>query len=326
MNARLDYYIIIVFTFAISLLSCKSKAQDSNARQIEEAVLQHDKNDEKLFSEKDLVSRLKELASDKYEGRKTGEKGNILARGFIIEEFKKLEVLPIKESYKQSFDFEFKNKEYPHTGVNILGKIMGTKYPDRYIVISAHYDHLGIIKNKIYNGADDNASGVSALISFAEFFKKNPPKHSVILAAFDAEELGLAGAKYFTENTQVPVENIVLNINMDMISRNINNELYVVGARYNDELSKVVKNFKNPTNIKLSQGHDGTDGKLDWTKSSDHEPFHKKGIPFLYFGEEDHPDYHKDTDEFANVMPMFYVNAVKLIISMFTNIDIVLRH
>src|SRR5690606_18370697 len=101
--------------------------------------------------------------------------------------------------------------------LNVLGWIKGTENPDSFIVISAHYDHEGVKKGIIYNGADDNASGVSALFSFAEYFKSNPPKHSVILAAFDAEELGLRGSKYFVENPIVPLEKIRLNINLDMV-------------------------------------------------------------------------------------------------------------
>ncbi|MEW7277979.1 M28 family peptidase [Aquimarina sp. 2201CG1-2-11] len=316
---------VLIFVILVSFLSCKSKAQEKTETETsKETSISQKEEITSLFDEAALITRLKELSSDRYEGRKTGEKGNALARTFIINEFKKLNVLPIKDSFEQSFNFSHKNKEYPHAGINVLGKIAGTVHPDKYIVVSAHYDHLGIINDKIYNGADDNASGVAALVSFAEYFKKNPPKHTVILAAFDAEELGLAGAKYFVENMPIAKDDIVLNINMDMISRNINNELYVVGARYNDILKSVLKDFKNPTDIKLSQGHDGSDGKDDWTKASDHGPFHNIDIPFLYFGEEDHPDYHKHTDEFKGVMPVFYTKVVKLIISVFAEVDVTL--
>ena len=78
-----------------------------------------------------------------------------------------------------------------------MGKITGTKYPDSYLVLSAHYDHLGIRRGNIYNGADDNASGTVALLALAQYFRENPPKHSIIFAFFDAEELGLKGADRF---------------------------------------------------------------------------------------------------------------------------------
>ena len=113
----------------------------------------------------------------------------------------------------------------------------------------------------------------------------------------------------------------ILNINMDMISRSAKDELYVVGSRYNKSLKTLIDAFENPTTSKLSQGHDGTDGKQDWTMSSDHGPFHKAKIPFLYFGNEDHIAYHKPTDVFEDITPEFYKNSVKIILSVVEAID-----
>ena len=168
-----------------------------------------------------------------------------------------------------------------YNGVNVLAEIKGTTTPEKYVVISAHYDHLGIRNNIVYNGADDNASGVSALIAFAEYLSKNPPKHSVIFAAFDAEELGLNGAKHFVST--INKSKVILNINMDMISRSKKNELYVSGARYHKPLKNILDSYENPTSTTLIQGHDGTDGKQDWSISSDHGPFHLANIPFFIF-------------------------------------------
>ncbi|WP_179344480.1 M20/M25/M40 family metallo-hydrolase [Winogradskyella ursingii] len=269
------------------------------------------------FNEKELLDRLETLSSDKFEGRRTGEKGNDSARAYIIEQFKSLNV----EGYNSNFEhpFSFENRMGQFDATNILVEIKGSQQPEKYIVISAHYDHLGISNGKIYNGADDDASGVSALLAFAEYFKENPPKHSVVLAAFDAEELGLQGAKHFVETFDK--EKILVNLNMDMISRSDKNELYVVGGRYNETLQKIISGFNNPTSTKLLEGHDGTDGKQDWTMSSDHGPFYKADLPFLYFGNEDHAAYHKPTDDFEDITPGFYKNAVKIIISVFEDID-----
>jgi Zn-dependent M28 family amino/carboxypeptidase len=206
--------------------------------------------------------------------------------------------------------------------VNVLGYIKGSKHHEDYIVISAHYDHEGIKNNQIYNGADDDASGIAALFAFAEYFEKHPPEHSVILAAFDAEELGLTGSRYYVNNTIVPLEHIKLNINMDMISRNSNNELYVVGTAFNNTLRTVISNFETEKDLSLLMGHDGKDGLENWTNSSDHAPFHKVNIPFLYFGVEDHPDYHQPTDDYENIHPEFYKKAVNTIISIFSTIDV----
>ncbi|HEY5688502.1 MAG TPA: M28 family peptidase, partial [Yeosuana sp.] len=251
--------------------------------------------------------------------RRTGTQGAIKAQKYIIDQFQKLEILTLGKKFEQPFNFTNDRKQYD--AVNILGLIMGTEKPEKYIVISAHYDHEGIKKGDIYNGADDNASGISALFSFAEYFKNNPPKHSVILAAFDGEELGLQGSKYFVNHSIIPSKEIIFNLNMDMISRSDNNELFAVGTSYNETLKQLIQNFKQTENVQLLTGHDGLDGKEDWTNSSDHASFHNKGIPFLYFGVDDHEDYHTPNDDYENIQPEFYKESVKLIMAVFNKID-----
>lgn len=280
---------------------------------------QAEPNEHSSFNEKALLKHVKSLSSDAFEGRRTGTNGAAKARKYIINQFHTLKVGPLVESYSQAFSFINKRKQYNAT--NILGFINGSAFPEKYIVISAHYDHEGVKNGKIYNGADDNASGISALFSFAEYFKKHLPKHSVILAAFDAEELGLKGSKYYLNHSIIPSKDIIVNLNMDMISRSEKNELFAVGTPHNKRLEFVVKHFESSNKIKLLIGHDGYDSLDNWTYSSDHANFHKKGIPFLYFGVEDHKDYHEPTDDYENIHPEFYTEAVKTIISVFKKID-----
>lgn len=276
-------------------------------------------NKSSLFNETELLEHLKILSSDLYEGRRTGTKGAERARKYIINEFYKLGVLKINKTDQQPFVFKHLGKEY--AGTNITGLIEGETLPNKYIVISAHYDHEGIKSGEIYNGADDNASGLSALFAFAQYFKKYPPNHSIILAAFDGEELGLQGSKYFLKNPPVNIKSIKLNVNLDMISRSDKNELFVVGTSYNKSLKYIISHFKQTNTVKIIAGHDGYDGLENWTYSSDHANFYKKNIPFLYFGVEDHKDYHEPTDDFENIQPKFYVEAVHSIISVFDKID-----
>lgn len=294
------------------MISTFSFAQKSEQKKSEKST------DKIVETNSTLLKHLETLSSDAFEGRKTGTKGNEKAQEYIIEQFKNLNVSAFGSSYKHNFTFE--RRKDTIAAVNVLAKIVGTQFPDKYIVISAHYDHLGIGKDgEIYNGADDDASGVAALFNFAECLKKNPPKHTVVLAAFDAEEMGLQGAKYFVE--KMKDSKIVTNLNMDMISRSAKNELYVVGSRYTEALQNLIKDFNNPTDTKLLVGHDGSDGKQDWTFSSDHGPFHRADIPFLYFGNEDHKAYHKPTDDFSDITPVFYQNAVTIIESVFRDLD-----
>ena len=272
-----------------------------------------------FFNEERLIQNIKTLSSDAFEGRRTGTNGSKKARNYIINQLTSFDVLALDASFNQQFTFTFHDKKYE--GVNILGLIKGSEKPESYVVISAHYDHEGIKNGQIYNGADDDASGISALISFAEYFKNNPPKHSVIIAAFDAEELGLEGSKYFVNHSVIPINSIVVNLNMDMISRSDTNTLFAVGTRYNDKLKSVVSGFNVINKVNMVAGHDGNDNLENWTYSSDHASFHQKDIPFIYFGVDDHKDYHQPTDDFENIHPEFYKESVKVIISTFNKID-----
>lgn len=304
-NSTSYFFIIQFFVFGFSL------AQNGSSSHVSEVA---------LFNETTLLYNIKTISSDSFEGRRTGTLGAVKTKKYIINAFESLNVKPLGKNYEQPFSFSDKGKNYH--AANILGVIPGTTFPESYVIISAHYDHEGIKRGKIYNGADDNASGLSALFSFAEYFKNNPPKHSVILAAFDAEELGLKGSEYFVKNSIIPLKAIMINFNLDMISRSDENVLFAVGTSYSETLKEVVTKTKCSAKIKLLTGHDNKkDWRNDWTYSSDQGSFHKKGIPFLYFGVEDHADYHKPTDDFENINPEFYIEAVKTIISVFEKID-----
>ena len=304
-------FITCLFIATLVLTNCKNQTEIPKV-----AVKIMEQN---WFNADSLLHHVEVLSSDVFEGRRTGTAGAEKAKNYIINTFQNLQVLPLVESFEQAFTFKRRNKEYE--GINILGLIKGSEKPEEYIVLSAHYDHEGVKYGKIYNGTDDNASGISALFAFAEYFQKNPPKHSVIFAAVDAEELGLIGSKYYVENSIIPLENIKLNINLDMISRSDKNELFAIGTRYYKHLEPVITSIESSENLKLIIGHDGSDNLEDWTNSSDHASFHKVKIPFVYFGVEDHKDYHKPTDDFENIHPNFYQNSVTTIITIFEKLD-----
>jgi len=304
-------YLSLYFVLAL-MFSCNGQTQKEAEQSQPET---------QLFDSEALLERVRFLSLDSLEGRKTGEKGGLIARDYVVSQFKKYSISPLLDEYTQPFSFEGRRDKKTYEGANVLGVIKGTEHPDKYIVMSAHYDHVGVRNGEIYNGADDDASGTSALFAMAEYFKKYPPKHSIVFAAFDAEELGLRGAAHFLEANTIAKENIALNINLDMVGRNDNNELYVVGTNLYKQLQPAVDGVKLPENFKLSVGHDGLDGKQSWVFSSDHGPFHRQEIPFLYFGVEDHKDYHKPTDDFEFIQPEFYAKAVTAIISVFEKVD-----
>lgn len=273
------------------------------------------------FDSAALILDLKILSADDMGGRKTGTEGNKKARTYIIDHLKKAGVEPFVAGYLQSFSItQTSGLVQPGDGVNILGVIPGKK--KETIVISAHYDHLGVRNDAIYNGADDNASGTAALLAMVQYFKKNKPEHRLIFAFFDAEEMGLRGSAYFLNNVDIQKENIVLNINLDMVSRSEKGELYACGGFSYPEVKKKIENLAIPNGIRLAFGHDDPAlNRNDWTNQSDHYNFHKKNIPFVYFGVEDHSDYHRSTDDFEKVNPSFYMKSVETILLAIRTLD-----
>ena len=261
------------------------------------------------------------LASDTFKGRGTGN--NKEAQDLITNYFNTIGLQKLTDSYSIPFTFTDEKTKKEREGINIVGYMKGKTYPNKYIVIGAHYDHLGIVNDTIYNGADDNASGTSALLFLANHFSKNQPEHSIVFAAFDAEELGLHGSKAFVNKPYIPLTDIKLNINFDMISRNPKNEIYVVGTfpypQFKTSITTVAKNSP----LTVSYGHDNPDDKTKdyWMYSSDNGPFFQKGIPNITFSEEDHPDYHKATDDYEVTNPDFYINVVKFIKASIQSID-----
>ncbi len=310
---RLKLYSLVLIT--LLAFSCKGQPnQTTKETETLEKTVQ-------LFDSNALLERVRFLSLDSLEGRKTGSKGGLIAREYLISQFKKHGIAPLLDNYEQLFSFEGRRDKKVYKGANVLGIINGTAHTKKCIVISAHYDHVGVNNGEIFNGADDDASGTSALFALAEYFKNNPPKHSIVIAAFDAEEIGLQGASHFLKANTLPKDQIVMNINLDMISRNDDNELYVVGTNLYKQLQPAIEGLKLPENFKLLTGHDGLDGKQNWTFSSDHGPFHRQNIPFLYFGAEDHKDYHKPTDDFENIQPGFFVKAVTAVIAVLEKVD-----
>ena len=318
MKLKMKFRLYSLVLIALFTFSCKGQTSEASLEVDASETIEKTIN---LFDADALLERVKYLSLDSLEGRQTGTKGGLIAREYVIGQFKKLGIAPLLDDYSQPFSFEGRRDKKTYEGANVLGVIKGSEHTENYIVISAHYDHVGVRDGKVYNGADDDASGTSAIIAMAEYFKNNPPKHSVVIAAFDAEEMGLRGASHFVKTNTLPKEQIAMNINLDMVGRNDNNELYVVGTNLYTQLQPAIEGLELPENFKLSVGHDGLDGKQSWVSSSDHGPFHKEKIPFLYFGVEDHKDYHKPTDDFESIQPEFYEKAVIAVITVFEKLD-----
>lgn len=252
------------------------------------------------------------LSSDAMQGRGIGTEGSIDARLYILGRMREIGLAPTDQ------EFTFRKKGGADvTGVNVMAMIPGTEPGGRAIVISAHYDHLGVRDGQIYNGADDNASGVAGALAVAEAFRDKPPKHDVWIVFFDGEESGLRGACAFVEAPPVPLASIALNINFDMLSKNAKGELYAAGGAANPWVKAQLEALVPGAPVTLKLGHDtGPDDSFDnWTYQSDHGAFAKAGVPWVYFGVEDHAEYHKPTDDFATIPQPFFRDAVATVVA-----------
>ena len=261
------------------------------------------------------------LSADAMEGRGAGTEGAARAREFIREKFAAFGLEPIRLSaegvpvYEDPFLFIAEKGGDSLTGVNLIGWLPGREFPEQFIAITAHYDHLGLQDGELFNGADDNASGVAAMLSLALRAIEEPTRYSLLFIAFDAEETGLLGAEHWVANPTLPLDRIRLNINLDMVARADKGRIWACGTRFNKSLRAPLQEAAAGMPLTLQFGHDGISGlfRQSWISSSDHEPFHRAGIPFVYFGVDNHPDYHKASDDFERIDPLVFDQSLQLL-------------
>jgi hypothetical protein len=257
----------------------------------------------------EIISSLKTdltyLADDKLEGRETGTQGGELAADYIAKRFAEIGLMPKGDngSFFQVFNQKPKgvhgetlSDSVKEVSVkNVLGYIGNGAATT--IVIGAHYDHLGYGdegslntgEKAIHNGADDNASGTSALLQIAKDLKGKYKSNNYLFIAFSGEEKGLWGSSYYSKNSTIPISTVNYMINMDMVGRLTENKLAIYGTgtspMWNDLLKKVI-----PDSIKLTKTESGIG-------PSDHTSFYLKDIPVLHFFTGQHADYHKPSDD-----------------------------
>jgi hypothetical protein len=268
-----------------------------------------------------LVNTVFRLAHDSMAGRATGTAENAKARAWLESEFRRIGLEPVGTGYEHAFTSPRRNRPDTIRGVNLVGMVRGTRDPERVIVVSAHYDHVGTRNGEIFNGADDNASGTSAVLEMAAHFRAKPPAHTVLFALWDAEEMGLVGARAFVAAPPIPIGRIAANVNLDMVSRNDRGELYAAGAQPYPQMRPIITGLVPHAAVTLRTGHDSGGGQDDWTSQSDQGAFHAARIPFMYFGVEDHPDYHKPTDDPERIQPGFYYRAARTIAAFVERLD-----
>lgn len=283
----------------------------------------------------ELMQDLTTLASAPFEGRRTGTPGALKARQWIVDRFRAAGLSPAGASgYLQTFTFSTTDRgglmpggrpfRTEYSAANVVGRLAGREPRARLLVITAHYDHVGIRNGVVYPGADDNASGVAALLAAARYFSRNHPRHPMMFAALDAEELGQRGASALVSSPLVDRRAVAMNINLDMVSRSERREIYAAGTSFAPWLLPILEDVQSRSTVKILFGHDrrrDPRGLEDWTHSSDHGRFHDAGVAWVYFGVEGHPDYHEPTDTADRVDAGFFGDAADMIIEAIRTID-----
>jgi len=267
-----------------------------------------------------LMQDVHALSADDMAGRAANTPGGERARDYIERRFTELGL----QTHRGPFTYPI-DRRRTGRGTNVMAIIRGSERPDKVIVVSAHYDHVGVDRGRIYNGADDNASGVSALFAFAAALRQAPPRHSVLLVAFDAEELGLYGARVFMQQPPVPASAILLNINMDMVARGDRGLLWAVGPRLHPALRPAVEAAGAASPIPLRFGRDSlrpdSESEDDLTLRSDQGAFGLAGIPFVLFHTGEHDDYHEPTDDADKIDPRRYARIVATMLDALRRLD-----
>jgi Peptidase family M28/PDZ domain len=294
-----------LFAAALTLAACRTTSAGPSRAGADTSALHRD---------------IAHLASDALEGRGTGTAGNDSAAAFIADRFAALELEPADERtcaedkcpnmYFQPFTA--RSVAAAHAGLstalptqNVIGILRGSdpELRDEYVVLGAHFDHLGRSSlgaldpdsaRAIRNGADDNASGTAAVLELARLLGQRPPDRSIIFAAFSGEELGLLGSQYFVEHPPVPLDDIVAMLNFDMVGRMRDAKLIVYGVATARELPSLLDSANTLRTLDLRLIGDGYG-------PSDHSSFYGKGIPVLHFFTDLHEDYHRASDDSEKV-------------------------
>jgi len=275
----------------------------------------------------DLYDHINILASDSLEGRETGKPGQKMAAAYIANHFKEIGIPPYKrKTYFQKFkvkskrhvckcddcDLTFFKRVFKSNqiirGENVLGFIEGSDLKEELIIITAHYDHLGKHDSLIFNGADDDASGVAGAMEIAEAFmlaKKDGkgPRRSILIMPVSGEEKGLLGSKYYTDNPVYPLNNTIANLNIDMIGRlddwhSTGNYVYLIGSdRLSYDLHNINEEVNNKyTKLDLDYKYNDEEDPNRYYYRSDHYNFAKNNIPVIFYFNGVHEDYHRPSD------------------------------
>ena len=290
----------IVLFLSILLFSCNIPKNVS--KKIEKTPVKKPSN--AIFLDSNLVRKhLYTLASDEMEGRKSGTAGIEKAAVYIENEFKKIGLSTFENltNYRQTFTFKDRRSNADITSANIIGVLEGKSKKNEYVIISAHYDHLGMKKSGegdlIYNGANDDASGVTGILTLAKYFKEVGNERTIVFAAFTAEEMGLIGSTHFGKG--IDARKFVAGINLEMIGKTPSfgpNTAWLTGFERSDFGKIVQKNLEGSGYQLFPDPYKN----FNLFFRSDNASLARLGVPSHTFSTtaiDVDKDYHKASDE-----------------------------
>ncbi|MGB7786305.1 MAG: M28 family metallopeptidase [Salinimicrobium sp.] len=296
---------IVLLSLAVSLVACKAQ----QPKEIEEANVMEYAN---TITPDELQEHLYTFASDEFEGRETGEPGQKKAAEYLKNEYKKLDMpSPMGgDDYFQEVPESAFSRGKVKASENVLAYIKGSSKPEEYLVISSHYDHVGMDEQgNVYNGADDDGSGTVAILEIAEAFTKAVedgyrPKRSILFLNNTGEEKGLVGSKWYTDHPVIPLAQTVADLNIDMIGRvgegkeDAGDYVYLIGSdKLSTELHELSEEVNNKyTNLELDYTYNDENDPNRFYYRSDHYNFAKHDIPIIFYFNGVHEDYHQMTD------------------------------
>ena len=260
-----------------------------------------------------LKTHLYIFASDEFEGRMTGEPGQKKAANYLRDFYIKNKIDFPKSQYITNYFQTIPGGTFPrikNETENVMAFIQGSEKPEEILVISAHYDHIGMSDGEIYNGADDDGSGSVAILEIAKAFKQAEkdgfrPKRSILFLHVTGEELGLLGSRFYTDKQPIfPLENTIANLNIDMIGRvddpHLDNPKYVylIGSdKLSTDLHELSENVNNQHfQFELNYEFNDVNDPNQYYYRSDHYNFAKNNIPVIFYFNGVHEDYHQPGD------------------------------
>ena len=308
---------LLIASVFLFIGACATQSHREKIQDIKDGIVIHEQekiiNYANTITAKELKTHLYVFASEAFEGRRTGSDGQKLAADFLKRYYLREKIAsPFDDgTYYQIIPASYMGEGYNDTE-NVLAFVEGSEKAEEVVVISAHYDHEG--KNNkgiVYIGADDDGSGTVALLEMAQAFQQakkdgNGPKRSILFLHTTAEEIGLQGSRFYTENPLFPIENTVANLNIDMIGRvdtsyknnGRQDYVYIIGS---DRLSNELHYINEAVNstffdLELNYKYNAIDDRNRYYFRSDHYNFARNNVPVIFYFNGEHEDYHRVTD------------------------------